>query len=691
MLFSRGKDIRSGFTLMELVIFVALFGVITTSFIAIFITVTKVQSNQGVSIGVNQESRFLLDTINSYVKESSVIEIPYNSGESSSTLKLRMASSSTDPVYIRFTSSTGAVTIQVSDDGSEEPLISSRVKVSDLNFTKHSNANSKDVLEFSFTMASTLSTSSPNYVSREFNTSISRVTNAIFDTDIEKSGPSLLIGASTTHQFSGINNTIFFAKDDGVWGDILRWLVGPTFPANEFLSGWDTFVGIGPYKFRPTERLHIVDGGVRFDPAGTARPTCVDATHQGLLWFQSSTLGITDTMAACLKSNTGDYYWTGDYINDYTTTTVDNINNTGQYTSIDAIRPDGTSTISVGISYFETTNNSLMFARSDDDGANWQTRVVHATSSNGGIGHDNSIAMPSTSTVYISYYKPGTVGNALYFARSFDGGIATPWETKIVPGATGNNNGQHTSIVAPTTSTIYIAYYAGGPADLMLAYSFDKGDTWSVTPVMTDGGVGKYSSIDSVGTSTIMISTFQATPSQKLMFARIEGGPTGTITTSTIFDSYSDVGRSNSMQAITSSTILASLYDGGVGLLKFTRSDLGGINGSWLSPVLVDASGSNTGENNAIASHNGSLIHIAYWIPNGGSGVEGFKVSTSFDGGASWPSSRQRLVDSANSTGKWPDIVAVDGATVFASYYKGNSPYDDLISFRSINPPLFDY
>ncbi|MBS3903533.1 MAG: hypothetical protein KGZ30_04150, partial [Anaplasmataceae bacterium] len=253
MIFSKFRIDRSGFTLMELVLFTALFGIITTSFIAIFVSVTRIQSQQGVTIGVNQESRFLMDTVQRYVRESSLIEIPGTASSTTSTLKLRMASSSIDPVLIQFVSSTGQVFISIAS-GTQEPLTSNKVKISSLSFVKRSNPNSKDVVEFSFTMASTLSTSSPNYVSRNFNTAIARVTSAVFDTDIEPSSQPLVVGQTSTLRFSGINNTIFFGQDIGIWRTTTAAL------------GLDVFLGISPYRFTPRERLHINEGGIGFNP-----------------------------------------------------------------------------------------------------------------------------------------------------------------------------------------------------------------------------------------------------------------------------------------------------------------------------------------------------------------------------------------------------------------------------------------
>jgi len=674
MIFSKFRIDRSGFTLMELVLFTALFGIITTSFIAIFVSVTRIQSQQGVTIGVNQESRFLMDTVQRYVRESSLIEIPGTASSTTSTLKLRMASSSIDPVLIQFVSSTGQVFISIAS-GTQEPLTSNKVKISSLSFVKRSNPNSKDVVEFSFTMASTLSTSSPNYVSRNFNTAIARVTSAVFDTDIEPSSQPLVVGQTSTLRFSGINNTIFFGQDIGIWRTTTAAL------------GLDVFLGISPYRFTPRERLHINEGGIGFNPGTVSRPACSSATTtaHGMLWFESSTI---DTMALCMRLDASTYFWTGDYPAFQAPVLVDSEDISGDYSDIDAVDVGtGTTTSAVFMSYYKNrggTGKGIWFASSSNSGNSWGPAIIiHETTTNNGIGHDGSITAPTTSTIYVSYFNQNSGG--LWFSKSTNGGTAGSWNSMLVPGTdTGLNVGQYTSIISPTTSTIYISYFeGGGPYDLKLAYSLDGGVNWNIRTIDSAGNVGKYASIDSIGTSTIFIS-YYVQNGQKLGFARIDNGPTGLVTTSTIFDSYSDVGKSNDIEAISTSTILASFYDGGSNSLKFARSDNGG--GSWSAPVTVDYA-NRAGENNSIASINGNRIYISYWLPN-----SGLWLAASYDGGVSWPTSQKQGLDLSHSNaGEQNSITVTPRGNYFVSYKQNQSSVQDAYATRFVNRPLFKY
>ncbi|RME56632.1 type II secretion system protein, partial [Candidatus Parcubacteria bacterium] len=91
---------RAGFTLLELLIFSGLFVVVALAFVGILVSVSRVYIEQTTKSEVNQQSQFVLQTIQRYVEESSLIEEPANDGDTGTLLKLRMPDSARDPVYI---------------------------------------------------------------------------------------------------------------------------------------------------------------------------------------------------------------------------------------------------------------------------------------------------------------------------------------------------------------------------------------------------------------------------------------------------------------------------------------------------------------------------------------------------------------------------------------------------------------
>lgn len=94
---SYNNRVKRGFTLIELIVFIAIFSIIIVSLIAIFVSLVQVQSNQSAVASVNEESQFLIQQINYYVSSARLIDMTQD--VAGSTLVLRELSSQ-DPTYI---------------------------------------------------------------------------------------------------------------------------------------------------------------------------------------------------------------------------------------------------------------------------------------------------------------------------------------------------------------------------------------------------------------------------------------------------------------------------------------------------------------------------------------------------------------------------------------------------------------
>ncbi len=275
----------NGFTLIELMIYIGIFVVVSLFFVDILLSTTSIQSQQSAAFVVNQESQFLLQQIQTQIEQSSLVDIPV--GAPTSTLELRTPSSSTDAVFI-YASSTSVYIKNCPNYlqqacGAPAALTSSHVNVSGLTFVRKQNPNSRDLVTVSFTMA--YNSASPSQIfSQSLNSAIARVNAATFDSNLLPSANTQTIGSGSGSYWQSINGAIYF-----LW------------------NGTAPLVGIGtPYPGQTLE----VNGGVKINTA-TPLPTC-DSTQQGTrgtIWVVQGGAGSKDTLEACLQNASGTLGW----------------------------------------------------------------------------------------------------------------------------------------------------------------------------------------------------------------------------------------------------------------------------------------------------------------------------------------------------------------------------------------------
>lgn len=196
---------RSGFTLIELMIFSAVFAIVMISFLSILVTVLGIQTRQSAVTEVTTQSNFLLQQIENYVERSSVIEMPQDT--STTTLKLRMPAIAEDPTIITLFG--GTVYIQQAG-GPQTPLTSGKVNVASLAFTKHSNPPGHD----SVSVALLLAYNTPNLkqqFSEAFSTTVARASAATFDSNVIPSSTATYDLGVSSQIWRSVNNSIYFS------------------------------------------------------------------------------------------------------------------------------------------------------------------------------------------------------------------------------------------------------------------------------------------------------------------------------------------------------------------------------------------------------------------------------------------------------------------------------------------------
>lgn len=268
------NHMKKGFTLIEMLIAMALFVIVVASFIGILALVTKVQVQSSSMAAVDQESQFLLQKIQYYVGTASLVDIPTSTP--TSTLKVDVASSSLDPTYITLAS--GTVYLQ-QGGGALQALTSNKVTVSNLSFTRQANPPGHDTVNVSYTIAyNTLSVAQE--FSQLFQTSIEHVSAATFDTGVYPSVNGTEPLGSSGETWSTVNGVIDFSGSN---------------------------VGIGTLS--PGQALEV-NGGVRLNPTGS-EPTCSSGSNsRGTLWFSPGITNSTkDSLYLCAQNASGTAAW----------------------------------------------------------------------------------------------------------------------------------------------------------------------------------------------------------------------------------------------------------------------------------------------------------------------------------------------------------------------------------------------
>ncbi len=240
------------FTIVELLLYAAIFAAVMVVAVGTFVTITRVQTSQTAAAEVQAQSQFLLQQIQFQVQQSSLIQMSPDT--SSTTLELRMAASSSDPTYFTVSAS-GTVYLQ-QGSGALQALTSPKVAVTNLSFTKRSNPPAHDTVSVAFTM--TYNPSNPLQAFSElFQTSVARVSAATFDSSVYPS--------STAENFTLGNQTNMWTSLNGIIN---------------FVNG-STNVGIGTTA--PAAKLQVSGGGILLDNGQYIQGYDVEGTIRNML------------------------------------------------------------------------------------------------------------------------------------------------------------------------------------------------------------------------------------------------------------------------------------------------------------------------------------------------------------------------------------------------------------------------
>lgn len=157
---------RRSFTLIELLIFTAIFAVVMIGIVTVLVVITRVQSDQSSKIDVTTQGQFLIQQIQYDVRAARLVDMADSAATGTLQLRETAASSSIDPVTVYASGSVAYV--QQGAGGTPTALTTGKVNVSALSFTRHyqlasSSAYGTDSVNYSFTMSENTSNTTKQY------------------------------------------------------------------------------------------------------------------------------------------------------------------------------------------------------------------------------------------------------------------------------------------------------------------------------------------------------------------------------------------------------------------------------------------------------------------------------------------------------------------------------------------------
>ncbi len=168
---------RFGFSLIEVLLYTAIFAISALFLLAILATVTRVQTRQLSSDEVNQQVSFVGGMIRRLVQESSLIDLPL--GIPTSTLVLRTSLSTSDPTRIY---AEGNI-LYLNQGLSTSPLTDSNVKVDSFSVTKYENPGGISLVQVDLTLSYN-SINPQSQFTKIWKSAISRISAATFDSSL---------------------------------------------------------------------------------------------------------------------------------------------------------------------------------------------------------------------------------------------------------------------------------------------------------------------------------------------------------------------------------------------------------------------------------------------------------------------------------------------------------------------------
>lgn len=271
---------KKGFTLIEVILYIAVFTIVAALMVVILTTALQVGSRESSSAEVSAQLHFATQTIQRLVRASSNIDI--QAGIPTSLLRLRMPDPNQDPTVI---SLSGTTILMKQGSSPTSSITTSRVVVDSLSFEKITQYPGHDVVTVDLAISSNVQ-NPQGRIQRTISSAIGRVSAATFDSALLPGGTQDIGQAGTPWQnafLSGVLNLGTLAVDPptgqagalyfntasstfrgyrSVWQDLSPWAYNGT-------SAYTTNAGnIGVGIATPQDKLEVKGGNVYVATSG---------------------------------------------------------------------------------------------------------------------------------------------------------------------------------------------------------------------------------------------------------------------------------------------------------------------------------------------------------------------------------------------------------------------------------------
>ncbi len=163
---------KQGFTLIELIIYVALIGGVVVALTSIALTIMQARSKAAVNQELNASARSGLEYITNAIRESDGVTLGGSVfGSDPGTLELSMPEASLDPTIFSLTADDGQ--LQVSENGVTTILMPTTVNVTNLEFTNLTGTGRTENIRIEITVEYNGAASQEFVASQSYQTTIS--------------------------------------------------------------------------------------------------------------------------------------------------------------------------------------------------------------------------------------------------------------------------------------------------------------------------------------------------------------------------------------------------------------------------------------------------------------------------------------------------------------------------------------